>query len=465
MKTTNDSCVENIYKLNGRVPISKAIPFGLQHVLAMFVSNLVPVLIVMSVACVNGVGPADGGGFTPAEIAELLQCAMLAAGIGTTLQLYPVWKIGSKLPIVMGCSFTFLASMVAIVTNPDYGYAALIGAIIVGGCIEGCLGLLAKYWRKYIGNIVCACVVMAIGFSLLPVGMNSFGGGQGAADFGAWYHILIATVTLVAGLIYKYIVKGVWRNLDVLFSLAVGYLLSLILTWTGAAPVVDFGAFQETIDQLGLINIPLPVFLKGTMPSFQAGPIVSMTIIFLVSAAETIGGTSAVAKDGLGRDVTEREVQGSLAVDGFGSAVSGLFGACPITSFNQNIGLISMTKVVNRFTILMGALMLIAASLIPPIGAFFNSIPDAVLGGCTVMMYGSIIFSGLKMIAENGDTERNMIIVALAFSIGVGITSVDPSIFAIFPPIVTDVFATNAVAGVFVCSLLLDLILPGKKVK
>lgn len=464
MKKMNSS-IDNIYQLDGRVPVSKAIPFGLQHVLAMFVSNLVPVLIVMSMACVNGVGPQQGGGFSDVEIAELLQCAMLAAGIGTTIQLYPIWKIGARLPIVMGCSFTFLASMCAIVTNPDYGYEALIGAVIIGGCIEGCLGLLAKYWRKYIGDIVCACVVMAIGFSLLPVGMNSFGGGQGASDFGAWYNIFIAVVTLFAGLIYKYVTKGVWRNLDVLFGLGIGYALSVLLTLCGVAPIVNFNAFQETISQLGLINIPLPVFLKGTIPTFHAGPIISMTVIFLVSAAETIGGTSAVAKDGLGRDISEEEIQGSLGVDGFGSAFSGLFGACPITSFNQNIGLIAMTKIVNRFTILMGALILIAASFIPPIGAFFNTIPDAVLGGCTVMMYGSIIFSGLKMIVATGDNERNMIIVALAFSIGVGITQVDPAIFSVFPTIVKDVFASNAVAGVFVFSLFFDLILPRKENK
>ncbi len=450
--------IDNIYKLNGRVPLGKAIPFGLQHVLAMFVANLVPVLIVMSAAIVGG-----DRAFTDAEIASLLQCAMFAAGIGTTVQLYPVWKLGSKLPIVMGCSFTFLAAMLGIVTNPVYGYEGLIGAILVGGCIEGVLGLTAKYWRKFIGPIVSACVVMAIGFSLLSVGMNSFGGGDGAADFGSWYHLVIAVITLVSCLIFKFAAKGVWKNLDVLFGLAVGYVVSLIFTFTGAAPMIDFGAFKETVGQLGAVNVPLPVFLKGTTPTFHLGPVVSMTVVFMVSAAETIGGTSAVAMDGLGREVTEKEISGSLAVDGFGSAFSGLFGACPITSFNQNIGLIAMTKVVNRFTILMGALILIIAAFFPPIGAFFNTIPDAVLGGCTVMMYGSIIFSGVKMIANCGDTERNMIIVALSFCIGVGVTAVDASFFQALPPIIGDIFAGNSVAGVFVISLILSLVLPRKK--
>ena len=163
--------VDNIYKLDGRVPVGKAIPFGLQHVLAMFVANLVPILIVMSAALVDG-GTRN---FTPAEIAGILQCGMFAAGIGTTIQLYPIWRIGSKLPIVMGCSFTFLAAMMGIATNPAYGYEGLIGSIMIGGCIEGTLGLTAKYWRKYLGDIVPACVVMAIGLSLLSVGMNSFG--------------------------------------------------------------------------------------------------------------------------------------------------------------------------------------------------------------------------------------------------------------------------------------------------
>ena len=459
--STQNVSVENVYKLDGRVPIGKAIPFGLQHVLAMFVGNLTPVLIVMSAAMVG----AEGRNFTAPELAAILQCAMFAAGVGTCVQLYPIWRIGAKLPIVMGCSFTFLAAMLGICTSGPYGYEKLVGAIIVGGCIEGTLGLTAKYWKKYLGDIVPACVVMAIGLSLLNVGMNSVGGGQGAADFGAWYHLVIAVVTLLSCMVFKALAKGVWRNLDVLFGLVVGYILSIIFTVTGIAPVVNFAAFTETISQLGFIKVPMPVFLRGFMPQFDIGAIVSMTIVFLVSAAETIGGTAAVAQEGLGRDVTIEETCGSLGVDGYGSAFSGLFGCCPITSFNQNIGLIAMTKVVNRFTILMGALILILAACFPPIGAFFNTIPQAVLGGCTVMMYGSIVFSGLKMIAACGDTERNMTIVALSFCIGVGVTQVDASFFSALPPIFADVFAGNSVAGVFVLALLLDLFLPGKNKK
>lgn len=449
---------ENIYKLDGLVPIAQAIPFGLQHVLAMFVSNLVPVLIVCSAAYVN-----DGAGFRSEEIARLLQCAMFAAGVATTIQLYPIGRVGSRLPVVMGVSFTFLGSLMAVATNPDYGYQGMLGAIIAGGIFEGCLGLSAKYWRKFIPPIVSACVVTCIGISLLNVGMNSFAGGQGAADFGAWYHLVVAVVTMVVCLVVKTKSTGFLKNLNVLFGLIVGYVLSAIITVSGAAQMVNFESMFNTINVLGIINIPMPAILAGYTPRFHLGAIVTVGIVFLVSAAETIGDTTAICTGGLGRDITEDEVSGSLTIDGLGSALSGFFGCCPVTSFSQNVGLIAMTKVVNRFCILMGALALILASLFPPIGAFFNSLPNAVLGGCTVMMFGSIVFNGIKMISGCGFTDKNMIVVALSFCLGIGCTMVDAGVFSAFPPIIGSIFHNNMVAGVFVMSMILHYALPEER--
>lgn len=447
---------ENVYRLDGRVPLGTAIPFGVQHVLAMFVSNLAPVLIVCSAAFVNG-----GDGFSGLEISRLLQCAMFAAGVATIIQLYPIANtIGSRLPVVMGVSFTFLGSLMAVATNPAYGYRGMLGAIIAGGIFEGVLGLTAQYWRKLIKPIVSACVVTCIGFSLLRVGINSFAGGQGAADFGSWYNLLVGTVTLITCLIFKYKTSGVVSSLNVLFGLIVGYILSAILTFTGAAPMIDFNELKENIAILGIINIPRPAILVGQVPTFNLAPILTVGIVFLVSAAETIGDTTAVCTGGLGRDITAKEVSGSLAADGFCSALAGFFGCCPVTSFSQNVGLIAMTKVVNRFCILMGALVLVICSFFPPLAAFFNSLPDAVLGGCTILMFGSIVFNGMKMIANCGFHDRNMIIVALSFCIGIGVTLVDPAIFSAFPPIIGDIFANNMVAGVFVISILLTYLLP-----
>ena len=450
---------ENIYKLNGRVPLTKAIPFGLQHVLAMFVSNLAPVLIVCGAAVVRGTGES----LTAVEITRLLQCAMFVAGIGTCLQLYPVWKIGSKLPIVMGVSFTFLGSLLMICTNPNLGYEGMVGAVILGGIFEGVVGLSAKYWKRDLTPVVSACVVIAIGLSLLPVGMNSWGGGSGADTFGSWYHLFVGAFTLVVCLVSRYLLKGVYKNLNILVGLILGYILSGIFTIAGIAPMIDFSGITKTIGEVGFFSIPRLVFFTSHKPVFDIGAFFTIAIVFLVSAAETTGATTAVCTGTLGRDIKIEELQGSLAVDGFSSTISGCFGCLPLTSFSQNVGLVTMTGVINRFTILMGAMILILASLFPPLGAFFNSLPQSVLGGCTVMMFGSIMYEGMKMLKECEFDDRTMILVSLAFCIGVGLTQTDGNFFAAFPQAVGDIFNGNAVAGVFVVSLLLSFVLPKEK--
>lgn len=452
---------ENIYQLDGRVPLGKAIPFGLQHVLAMFVANLAPVLIVCSAALVRGTGEP----LTAVEVTRLLQCAMFAAGIGTCLQLYPIWKIGSRLPIVMGVSFTFLGSLLMICTNPELGYEGMIGAVILGGLFEGVVGLSAKYWKRFLTPVVSACVVIAIGLSLLPVGMDSWGGGTGAESFGSWHHLLVGAFTLIVCLVSRYLLKGVYKNLNILAGLIFGYLLSAIFTITGIAPMIDFSGISRTISEVGFFSLPKLVFFTGHMPVFDIGAFFTIAIVFLVSAAETTGATTAICTGALGRDIRMEELQGSLAVDGFSSTISGCFGCLPLTSFSQNVGLVTMTGVINRFTILMGALILILTSLFPPLGAFFNSLPQSVLGGCTVMMFGSIMYEGIKMLKECKFDDRTMVIVSLSFCIGVGLTQTSGNFFAAFPQAVGDIFNGNAVAGVFVVSLLLSLFLPkGEKV-
>lgn len=160
-----------------------------------------------------------------------------------------------------------------------------------------------------------------------------------------------------------------------------------------------------------------------------------------------------------GRDAAQKETAGSIACDGFVSALSSVFGCLPITSFSQNIGLVAMTKVVNRFTILMGAVIMILAGLFPIFGAFLSTLPEAVLGGCTIMMFGTIVVSGIQMVSRCGYSQRNISIVALSLSVGIGFTQV-PEIFSIFPQIIQNVFAENCVAVVFIVAILLNLLLP-----
>ena len=433
MDKEKDKALDPIYELDGKVPVGKAIPFGLQHILAMFVANIAPILIVAGVIKM----PVEQSG-------ALVQSAMLIAGIGTLIQLYPVWRVGSGLPIVMGISFTFVS--IACVIGSKYGYGGVLGAVLVGGILEGFLGLFAKYWRRFIPPIVAATVVTSIGFSLLAVGANSFGGGFGNPAFGDAKYIIVGTITLFSCIGFNIFAKSFYKQLSVLFGLVVGYVVAFCMG------MVDLSGLASA----KLIAVPqlLPFELE-----FHPDAIFAFFLIFLVSATETIGDTSAMTAIGLRRNVTEREVSGSITCDGFISSLSSVFGCMPITSFSQNVGLIAMTGVVNRFAIMTGAVIMILAGLFPALGVLLASLPESVLGGCTLMMFGSIVVSGVQMIAGCGYSNRNITIASLALSIGIGFTQA-PAIFKIAPDLVKNVFAENCVAVVFIVAMALNVILP-----
>lgn len=426
--------MENLYKLDGKVPILKAILFGLKHILAMFVANLSPITLI---------GLASS--LKQTEIAFLLQNAMFIAGIVTLIQLYPIWKIGSRLPIVMSVSFNFVAILTYV--GATYGYASAMGAVLIGGLIEGCLGLLARYWKKIITPIVAASVVTSIDFSLFSVGTRSFGGGY-SESFGSAKNLLLGIITLATCLLFNIFAKSYSQQLSVLFYLIVGNILAIFMGKVDLSVIFNGGLIA--------LSHLLPFKMK-----FDLGAIIAVVVIFLVSATETIGDTSALVNSGLNREVTEEEISDSLACDGFCSSISSLFGCPPITSFSQNVGLINITKVVNRFTIATGAICMILVGLLPPIGNFFSSLPESVLGGGTIMMFGTILTSGIEMIAKAGFNQRNVTIVALSLAVGIGFTSgTEADIWHIFPQIIQDVFAGNCVAVVFVVSIILSLVLP-----
>ena len=423
----------SIYSLHGRVPLIQAVPFGLQHVLAMFVANITPIIILANVA-----------GVSSELSAALIQNCMIIAGIGTLVQLYPVWRIGSRLPIVMGISFTFLS--LAIVIASSQGMGTLMGAVIVGGLVEGCLGLVPRLWTRLISPIVAATVVTAIGFSLLPIGANSFAGGVGSPSFGSADNWIVGTVTLLTCLLTQVLARGFLRSLSVLVGLAVGYVLAVCMG------MVDFSALN------GVGVVALPTIMPFT-PEFHLDAILAIVCVFLVSATETIGDTSALCSGALGRDVTTKEMGASVACDGFVSTIAGIFGCTPITSFSQNVGLAAISKVVNRCVIATGAAIMILGGLFPAIGTVLTTIPQPVLGGCTIMMFGSILFAGFGMMAKTGFSQRNMIIAALSLSVGLGFTQCT-GMFNIFPQIVQTVFAENCVAVVFLLAVILNLVLP-----
>lgn len=427
---------EALSSLDAPVSFWKGIPFGLQHVMAMFVANLAPIFLVATAAKMDA-----------AQSAAIIQAGLLVAGLGTCLQLYGVWLIGSRLPMVTGISFTYVAAAMSIAQHQGYG--AVAGAVVLGGLLEVVLGLTAKYWRRFVPPIVSAIVVTSIGFSLLSVGATSFGGGSGAKDFGSWQNLTLGLISLVACLAFQLLMKGTAKQLSVLFGLVVGYVVAIFMG------KVDLSGFAN----LQVVSVPhfMPFKLE-----FDPGAIISFALLYVVSSVEVLGDTAALAKVGLDRQPTDKETAGAIAGDGLISSVSGLFGCLPLTSFAQNIGLVAMTKVVNRKVILSGGLILVLASFVPAVAEVFNSLPQAVLGGCTIMMFGNIILSGFQMISEAGYTQRNITIAALSLTIGIGFTQVG-DIFANFPALFQSIFASNCIAVSFVVAVILNAVLPSEE--
>ena len=425
-----------LYTLEGKPSLRAALPYALQHILAMFVTNMVPVSIIAAAA-----SPALSSG----EVLLLVQGAMVAAGIATFLQSTPVWKIGSGLPIVMGVSFTFIIPLSAVAAQ--HGYGAVIGTVLVGGLFEGLLGLTVRYWRRVVAPIVSAVVVTGIGLSLLGTATRSFGGGY-AADFGSAANVLIGTVTLLTCLLWSILVKGQKKQLAILAGLAVGYVTALLLGRVDLSGVGKGAWFS------------LPRLLPYR-PVFRLDAILSVCIIYLVSATETLGDAAAITAGAQHRDPTREETTGVLMVDGLGSALSGLMGGTPITSYSENVGITIMTGAVSRRIMRLGGVLLVAVGLFPPVGQFVGTIPAPVIGGVLMMVLGQILVSGMEMIAEAGFTARNKLIAAISLAVAIGFTtSTEAGIWDSFPVAVRSIFSQNVVAVIFVLALILNLVLP-----
>ena len=423
-------------ELKGRVSPLKALPFSLQQILAMFMTNIVPIGIVAAAA-----SPA----LTQSEILVLAQNAMIAAGIATFIQSTPIWKLGSGLPIFMGVSFTFVVPMTVVAAR--HGYGAVVGTVLVGGVFEGILGLTARYWKRIIAPIVSAVVVTGIGLSLLSTAARSFGGGY-AQDFGSVPNLVIGIVTLLVCLLWQIYMKGTKKQISILVGLAAGYITALLFGKVDLSNLAEGGWFA------------LPKLLPYS-PVFRFDAIISICIIYLVSATETMGDASALVSGTLHREISPEEVCGALTADGFGSALGGLFGVTPVTSYSENVGLTIMTGVVNRNVARIGALIMILCGLFPPIGQFVRTIPTSVIGGVLLMVLGQILVSGFQMIAEAGFTPRNKLIVSLSLATGVGFTaSTEAGIWNKFPVAVQSIFAQNVVSVIFVIAMLMNLLLP-----
>ena len=452
------------YDFYGKLPLKKAIPLGLQHVLAMFVGNLTPLLII------TGACGLVGAEFADLQV-ELLQNAMIVAGIVTLVQLYAIGPIGGKVPILMGTSSGFIGvfnSVVGVTGGGAAAYGAIMGASVLGGLFESVLGFLIKPLRKFFPAVVTGTVVLSIGLSLIGVGVNSFGGGNNANDFGSVENLLLGFLVLVVIIILKHGTTGMTSASSILIGIIVGYIAAAIMGAVLPHTAVNAEGVEYTkawvlnwdkVAQAEWIALPslLPVKLR-----FDLRAIIPVLIMFVVTAVETVGDISGVMEGGMGREATDSELSGGVVCDGVGSSFAALFGVLPNTSFSQNVGLVTMTKIVNRGALAIGALFLILCGLFPKLAALISIMPQSVLGGAAVMMFSSIVISGIQLITKETLTMRNITIVSVALGLGYGI-GVNSGILSQLPQALQLVFGGSGIVPAAIIAIVLNIALPKEK--
>ena len=445
MTDTSLGTAEQLRDPNYTPPLAKAIPLGIQHVLAMFVSNVTPAIIVAGAA---GFGFGSNSPDFP-ELIYMIQMAMVFAGIATLFQTIGVGPMGARLPIVQGTSFAFLPIMIPLVAGKGVdAMAGLMGGVLIGGLFQGSLGLIINKIRFALPPLVTGLIVTMIGLALVKVGIQYAAGGVpaiGTPEYGSLQNWFVAIVVVVVTLGLKFFTRGMLSISAVLIGLLVGYAVAF------AMGMVSF----DNVGRAASFALPNPLHFGI---EFQFAAIVGFCFMGVVSAIETVGDVSGITTGGAGREATSEELAGATYADGFGSAIAGLFGGLPNTSFSQNVGLIAMTGVMSRHVVTCGAIFLIVAGLVPKVGAIISTVPIEVLGGGVIVMFGMVVAAGISMLSDVDWNKRNMVIFAIALSVGLGL-QLEPGAVQHLPDTLR-VLMTSGLLPAAVIAITLNLLLP-----
>lgn len=422
----------SIYELDGRPELRLAIPLGIQHILAMFTGNIAPIIIL-----------ANAINLPEASKIIMIQSAMIVAGLVTFVQLYPLGKVGARLPLVMGTSFAFVPTALSV--GQAYGLPAVLGGSLIGSLAEITMGFFIKPLRRFFPPIVTGTVLVAIGISLLPTGINYFAGGAGAADFGSPQNLFLGFVVFITVLLLQRFGKGIFNIASILVALIIGYILAIPLG------KIDFSG----VAQAAWFSIPKPLQFGL---EFRLDAILKFAAVYLVVGLETLGNVSGITLSGENREATDKEMTGAVLADSVGSAFAALFNVLPNTAYGQNAGIVAMTGVINRFVVATGAGFLILAGIMPKVGAISAAMPASVLGGAVTIVFSMITISGIKMVGKAGLDGRNATILAASIGLGLGFSQV-PESLTYMPTILKNFFGDPVVAA-GILALILNIVFP-----
>ena len=431
----------SIFELEGIPAFRQVLPLALQHVVAMIVGCVTPAIIVL--------GAVSGGGMSQGDKVILIQAALFVSAISTLLQLFPLgsksgFHIGSSLPVIMGVSFAYVPSMQAIAEG--YGVATILGSQIVGGCVAIIVGLLVRKIRVFFPPLITGTVVFTIGLSLYPTAINYMAGGTSSETYGSWQNWAVAIFTLVIVTVLNHFGKGIVKLASILIGMVAGYVVSAFFGMVSFSSVASASVFQ------------LPQVMHFGI-NFEVSSCVAIGLLFAINSVQAIGDFTATTVGGLGREPSDKELQGGIVGYGVMNIIGAVFGGLPTATYSQNVGIVATTKVVNRCVLGLAAIILGVAGLIPKFSALLTTIPQCVLGGATVSVFASIAMTGMKLITSEDMNYRNTSIVGLAAALGMGISQASAAL-ATFPSWVTMIFGKSPVVLATLIAILLNIILP-----
>ena len=431
----------SIFELEGIPAFRQVLPLALQHVVAMIVGCVTPAIIVS--------GAVSGGGMSQGDKVILIQAALFVSAISTLLQLFPLgsksgFHIGSSLPVIMGVSFAYVPSMQAIAEG--YGVATILGSQIVGGCVAVVVGLLVRKIRVFFPPLITGTVVFTIGLSLYPTAINYMAGGTSSETYGSWENWAVAIFTLVIVTVLNHFGKGIVKLASILIGMLAGYVVSAFFGMVSFSSVASASVFQfPQVMHFGI--------------NFEVSSCVAIGLLFAINSVQAIGDFTATTVGGLGREPSDKELQGGIVGYGIMNIIGAAFGGLPTATYSQNVGIVATTKVVNRCVLGLAAIILGVARLIPKFSALLTTIPQCVLGGATVSVFASIAMTGMKLITSEDMNYRNTSIVGLAAALGMGISQASAAL-ATFPSWVTMIFGKSPVVLATLIAILLNIILP-----
>ncbi len=426
----------SVFSLDGIPPAAQLIPLGLQHVVAAIVGIITPAIMVANTCGLEG-----------SDRTMLIQVSLIVTAIATLIQLYTiVHKIGSGLPVIMGISFAYVPTLLAI--GGQFDLPTILGAEIVGGCVAVVFGIFVKQIRKLFPPLITGTVIFTIGLSLYPTAVKYMAGGAGSEDFGSVKNWAVAIVTLLVVIVLQNFGKGVLKLGAILWGMIVGYLMALCLGMVDFSAVGSAGWFQ--------LAAPLHFGVK-----FELSAAISLSVVYIINAVQTIGDLSSTTMGGMDRMPTDKELSGGIIAQGAVSIVGALFGGLPAATYSQNVGIVTVNKVINKAVFAFASLVLLAAGLVPKLSAVLTTIPQAVIGGATISVFATITMTGIRMITSDNFTMRSSAIVGLSVALGVGITQVAGSLQGPgFPVWVNTVFGSSPIVVTAIVAIILNLVLP-----